>query len=212
MLHQIHVVAAGIGVTLGITLLAFAVGAVLGVPLVAASRSRWLPVRLATSFVVDLLRAVPPIVWLFILFYGLSQQVTLAAYPAAVLGLGVVSAAYMSEIYRGGLLAVRRQQWEAGAALGLKRHQVMVTVIAPQAVRVVLPGAATWAIALLKETAVVSVIGVQDITFRAVAEARDSLDGLQVFIVAGLLYILLSVPIAALARWTDTRVSRAVAR
>lgn len=212
MLDQLRIVAGGIGQTLAVTLLAFAVGALLGVPLVAATRSRWVPLRALVRFLVDLLRSVPPIVWLFIIFYGLAEYVTLAPYPAAVFGLGLVSSAYMCEIYRGGLLAVRRQQWEAAAALGLKRRHMMATVIGPQALRIVLPGAAGWAIALLKETAVVSVIGVQDITFRAQSEARASLEGLQVFALAGLVYIVLSIPIAILARWADARVARAVAR
>jgi polar amino acid transport system permease protein len=202
----------GIGSTVSITLLAFLLGAVLGVPLVAAVRSRWLVLRVVTRFVLDLLRAIPPLVWLFLLFYGVSSAITLAAYPAAVIGLGVVSAAYMAEIYRGGLLAVRRQQWEAGAALGLTRGQVLRSIVVPQTVRIVVPGSATWGIGLLKETAIVSIIGVQDVTFRAVTEARDTPDGLGVFIAAGLIYIALSVPIAALARWTDTRLTKAMVR
>jgi polar amino acid transport system permease protein len=202
----------GVWATVSITLLAFLLGAVLGVPLVAAVRSRWLVVRVVTRFVLDLLRAVPPLVWLFLLFYGVSGAITLAAYPAAVIGLGVVSSAYMAEIYRGGLLAVRRQQWEAGAALGLSRVQVLRSIIVPQTVRIVVPGSATWGIGLLKETAIVSIIGVQDVTFRAVTEARGTADGLGVFIAAGLIYIALSVPVAGLARWTDTRLTKAMAR
>jgi polar amino acid transport system permease protein len=209
---QFDTVASGVGQTVAVTLLSFALGALLGIPLVAGIRSRWFPLRAVARFLVDLLRAVPPLVWLFLLFYGLAEYVVLAPYPAAVLGLGMVSSAYMCEIYRSGLLGVRRQQWEAASALGLNRRQAMASVIGPQALRLVLPGAAGWAIALLKETAVVSIIGVHDITFRAQTEARSSAEGLQVFAIAGILYIALSIPIAILARWADARVARAVAR
>jgi polar amino acid transport system permease protein len=137
--------------------------------------------------------------------------VLLKPFPAAVLGLGLISGAYMCEIYRSGLLGVRRQQWEAAAALGLKRHQAMRAVIGPQALRLVLPGAAGWAIALLKESAIVSIVGLQDVTFRAQTVARTTPDALQAFIIAGLLYIVLSVPIAIVARWADARISRSVA-
>jgi polar amino acid transport system permease protein len=203
----------GIGATVGITLLAFTLGAVVGVPLAGAARSRWLPLRILARFLIDLLRAVPPIVWLFILFYGLAQAVvTLPPFTAAVLGLGLVSGAYMAEIYRGGLLAVRSSQREAAAALGLSRRQAMRDVVAPQAFLIVLPGAAVWAIALLKETAVVSVIGVSDITFLAGSETARTAEGMTVFAIAGLLYVALSVPLAVAARWADARVSRAVAR
>ncbi len=161
----------GVPTTLMVTLAAFAIGAVLGLPLAAAGRSRFAPVRLVTRFVIDLIRAVPPIVWLFLLFYGVAQELfTLTPYPAAVIGLGVVSAAYMAEVYRGGLLAVRHGQWQAAEALGLSRFQVLARVVGPQAFRVVLPGSAAWAIALLKESAAVSIIGVQDIASRALSE------------------------------------------
>lgn len=213
MFDHFDALAEGIGATVTITVLAFLLGCVLGLPLLAASRSRFLVVRTLARFFIDLLRAVPPIVWLFILFFGIAQSVILlSAYPAAVIGLGCVSAAYMAEIYRAGLLAVRRQQWEAGEALGLRRHEVLRLIVAPQAIRVVIPGAATWAIALLKETAVVSVIGVADVTFLATSEAQRSNDGLEIFILAGAIYIAMSVPLAIFARWTDARLSRAGAR
>jgi His/Glu/Gln/Arg/opine family amino acid ABC transporter permease subunit len=213
VLEHLGPISEGIAATVGITLAAFAVGSVIGLPLAAGTRSRWVLVRIVVRFYVDLVRAIPPIVWLFIIFYGLAQDaVKLEPYPAAVLGLGMVSGAYMSEVYRGGLLAVRPGQWEAARALGLGRLQMMRSVIAPQAFFVVLPGAAAWAVALLKETAVVSVIGVSDITFRAASETQRTADGLNIFILAGVIYIALSVPLAGLARWTDARVSRAVAR
>lgn len=213
MVDHLDAISKGIGATLAITGLSFLVGAILAVPIAAAARSRFIAVRFAQRGVVDLLRAVPPVVWLFLLFYGLAEHViTLQPYPAAVFGLGLVSAAYISEIYRGGLLAVKKGQWEASQSLGLNRFQMMRHVIAPQAFLVVLPGAATWAVALLKETAVVSIIGVSDITFRATNEAQGSGEGLKIYILAAIVYILLSVPVAALARWTDRRVSRVVAR
>jgi len=212
VLEYLGPISEGIAATVTITALAFVLGSILGLPLLAASRSPWLPVRALARFLIDLLRAVPPIVWLFILFFGLAQSlVSLDAYPAAVIGFGCISAAYMAEIYRAGLLAVRRQQWEAGAALGLNRLQVLRTIVGPQAIRVVIPGAATWAIALLKETAVVSVIGVSDVTFLATSESQRSGDGLLIFLLAGGIYILMSLPLALVARWTDARLHRAVA-
>jgi His/Glu/Gln/Arg/opine family amino acid ABC transporter permease subunit len=201
----------GVPTTLGVTLLAFVIGAILGLPLTWAARSRFMPLRFATRFLIDLIRAVPPIVWLFLLFYGVAQQLyTLTAYPAAVIGLGIVSSAYMSEVYRGGLLAVSKGQWQAGEALGLSRVQVLARIIGPQAFKVVLPGAAAWAIALLKETAAVSIIGVEDITLRALSENQRTLDGLGVFGMAALIYIALSIPFAIVSRQADARIRRRV--
>jgi polar amino acid transport system permease protein len=177
---------------------------VLAVPLAAAVRSRLKIVRFAARLLIDLIRSVPPLVWLFIIFYGLAQAglVTLKPFPAAVGGLGLVTAAYMAEIYRSGLLAVRPGQWEAAEAVGLSRPQAMRAVIAPQALRVVIPSAATYAIGLLKDTAVISIIGVADITLLAAGQSQQG-DALGTWLLAGVLYIALSVPIAIFARWRD---------
>jgi len=213
VLDHLSPLLAGVPTTLLITLLAFMLGAVLGLPLAAGARSRIKPLALLTRFVIDLIRAIPPVVWLFLLFYGLAAEVyALSAFPAAVIGLGVVSAAYMAEVYRGGLLAVPRGQWQAAEALGLSRFQAMARVVGPQAFRVVLPGAAAWVIALLKETAAVSIIGVEDIAFRALSENQRTLDGLGVFLDAALIYIALSIPFAIAARTADARIRREVVR
>jgi His/Glu/Gln/Arg/opine family amino acid ABC transporter permease subunit len=203
----------GVAATVSITLGAFALGAVLALALVAGTTSHYRQLRVPTRFVVDLIRAVPPIVWLFLIFYGLAQGIIVfAPYPAAVLGLGLVSAAYIAEIYRAGLLAVRRGQREAAQALGLNRRQASRWVIGPQAAYVVLPGLAAWAVSLLKETAVVSIIGVSDITFIATSAAQRSDNSLTIFIIAGILYLVLSLPVALVARWADARVTRGLAR
>jgi polar amino acid transport system permease protein len=213
VLHYLWTLLGGVPTTLFIALCSFVMGAVLGIPLAGAARSRIKPLAFFTRFLIDLIRAIPPIVWLFLLFYGIATAVyALSAFPAAIIGLGVVSAAYMAEVYRGGLLAVKRGQWQAAEALGLSRTQTMLRVVGPQAFRVVLPGSAAWAIALLKETAAVSIIGIQDIAFRALSENQRTLDGLGVFAVAALIYIAISVPFAVLARTADARIRRQVVR
>jgi polar amino acid transport system permease protein len=211
MWSDLQTLLGGVENTITISLLAFAIGAVVGVPLVLARTSRLFLLRTLSAFVIDLIRAVPPIVWLFIVFYGVgSSVVRLTPYPAAVYALGAVSSAYMAEIYRGGLLAIRSGQREAAQSLGFGRVGVFVSVVAPQAIRVVIPSAATWAIGLLKDTAIVSLVGVQDIAFKAEAVAQHHASGVNVFAEAGVLYILLSVPMAVLGRWTDARLARVI--
>jgi polar amino acid transport system permease protein len=200
----LQVLATGIQTTLLITAGAFLVGVVLGLPLALLRRSRnWL-LRAPVIAVVEVIRAVPPIVWLFLVYYGLSSDLAqLSTFQAAVGGLGLIAAAYMSEIYRAGIEAVPDGQWEAGRALALPNLSLYRRVVFPQALVVVIPPAATYAIALLKDSAIASVIGAQDITFHAFQETQASLQGLSVFATAGLLYILLSLPIAAVARYAD---------
>ncbi|RNL61952.1 amino acid ABC transporter permease [Nocardioides marmoriginsengisoli] len=200
----------GVAQTIGITLAAFAVAAVLGLPLAVLRRSgHWL-VRLPAVVVVEVLRAVPPIVWLFLIYFSLgsTDNLQLTTFQAAVIGLGLIYAAHLSEAYRAGLDAVPAGQWEATRALALPRTQAYVRVILPQALIVVIPPMATFAIALLKDSAIASVIGATDITFQAVQLTQQDLNGLGNFTVAGLLYIALGIPFAVVARGADRVLSR----
>ena len=199
----------GIGQTVLITVCAFAVGVVLGFPLALLRRSAPWPIRwLATGFI-ELFRSVPPIVLVFLAYYSVSiGALKLSTFQAAVLGLGVVAAAYLAEIFRAGINAVHAGQWEASSALALPLLPTYLRVILPQAILVTIPPAATFAIGLLKDSAVASIIGAEDITFYAFQETQATLQGLTVFLVAAGLYIVLSVPIAALARWSDAALTR----
>jgi polar amino acid transport system permease protein len=203
----------GIGTTVAITLCSFAVGAVLGLPLALARRSKVAFVRWPAGALVEVLRSIPPLVWLFIAYYSVGVDILpLSVFQSAVLGLGLIAAAYMCEIYRAGLAAVPVGQWEAAQALAMPTVATYVRVAAPQAAVLVIPPAATFLIALLKDSAVASVIGATDITFLAFQEARVTLQGLSVFSLAAALYLLLSVPVAIVARVSDHYVSRIVAR
>lgn len=203
----------GVPLTLLVTAGAFTLGALAGLPLLLLRRSRFLAIRLPTMFVIDLVRAIPGIAWLFLIYYGLAQQgVQLEALPAAILALGIYSAAHMAEIYRSGLLSVDRGQWEAARAVGLTEFRAFTDVIVPQAIRVVIPPSTGYLINLLKDSAVASVIGLTEITYHAHQQAQETFNGLTVFIVAALLYIILSVPLAGLSRMADARLRAAVAR
>ncbi|MGY2002607.1 amino acid ABC transporter permease [Blastococcus sp. SYSU DS1024] len=203
----------GVPVTLLVTVLAFALGAVLAVPLAAARRSRVAPVRWLGRAIIDVVRGIPPVVWLFLIFFGLGRDlIRLEPIEAGIIGLGIISAGYLAEIYRGGLSAVHRGQWEAASALGMGRTDLMVRVVTPQAFRVSLPAVTTYAISLLKDSTIVSAIGVTEILFRATQTARSMGSGLTPFFVAAAIYILLSAPLAWLSRGLDARLRARVAR
>lgn len=210
--NTLSVLAGGIGQTVEITTSAFLIGAILGLPLAICRRSALWVLRAPTVAVVEVIRAVPPIVWLFIVYFVLgSGAVTLSTFEAAAIGLGLIAAAYLSEIYRAGLNSVPAGQWEAVHALGLPGVAAYRYVILPQAFLVVIPPMATFAIGLLKDSATASVIGATDITFRAAQLTQQTLHGLDNFAVAGLLYLLLSIPVAVVARTTDRVVTRRLA-
>jgi polar amino acid transport system permease protein len=207
----LRLLAAGIPATLAVTAGAFAVGVLVALPLTAARRSRSRAARAVATGVVDVLRAVPPVVWLFLIYFGLPQAgVEIPSMAAAIGGLGLIAAAYVAEIYRAGLEAVPDGQYAAADALGLSRWDRLRDVVGPQALLVVVPPLGGYAVGLLKDSAIASTIGVDEVTFRAFTEAQRTLEGLQVFGAAAVIYLVLSAPLALLARWVTARLARRV--
>lgn len=203
----------GVPMTLLITVVAFAIGAVLGIPLVLARRSPLALLRFPARFVIDVLRGIPPVVWLFVIYYGIHiGALKFSPFQAGAVGLGLIAAGYMAEIYRGGLLAVHKGQFESASALGMSSWTSMSRIVGPQAFRVALPSATTYAIGLLKDSSIASTIGATEIVFRATAESRTSGEGLEPFLIAAVVYIVLGAPLAWLSRTMDARMRARVAK
>ncbi|MDQ0322677.1 polar amino acid transport system permease protein [Pararhizobium capsulatum DSM 1112] len=203
----------GLGWTVALTAGAFIIGAILGVPLLVARQSRLAPVRFLAMTLIQIIRAIPPILWLFIIFFGVGMTLLpISPFNAALAGLGLIAAANMAEIYRGALSSIHFGQWEASAALDLGRFWTVTDIVAPQAFRVALPSAASYLIGLMKETAVASTIGVTELAFQGNQLSQMTFRGLEVFAMVGLFYVLLSLPIAWLSRVADGYLQAKVAR
>jgi polar amino acid transport system permease protein len=159
--------------------------------------------------IIEVLRAVPPVVWLFIVYYVLGSgtigMVRLKPVEAAIIGLGAIYTAYIAEVYRGALDAIPAGQWDALRALGMPRIPAYRRVLAPQGVVLAIPPMATYGIALFKDGAIASIIGVTGITFQAVQLTNQTLNGLANFAVAGAFYIILCTPFALASR-VSTRI------
>ncbi|MCU1544290.1 MAG: amino acid transporter permease [Microbacteriaceae bacterium] len=209
MIDLLQPVLIGLPFSLGVATGAFLLGAILGVPIVALLRSNSRVARELTRLVVDIIRGVPIVVWLFVLYFGVSVgQFRFDALSAAVIGLGVVSAAYLAEVYRGALLSIPATQFEASSALGFSRFTTYKAIIAPQAIKVALPAATTFAIALLKDTSIASVIGVTEIAFLTQNATRASPAGLEYYAIACAAYIAMALPLGLLSRGLDRRLRR----
>ncbi|MCC4908899.1 amino acid ABC transporter permease [Microbacterium sp. cx-59] len=203
----------GIGTTVAITLLSFALGSILAIPLVALRRSPKRVLRWTGAAAIEVIRSIPPIVWLMFIFLGVgSDLVRLDTFQAAVAGFSIISAAYIAEIYRSAIDAVPAGQWEAAKALSLRTLPTYVRVILPQAVLLMIPASATYLIGLFKDSAIASVIGAQDITFFAFQSARITGEGLTVFLLAAAMYLVLSIPVAIIARASGAWVERKLVR
>lgn len=190
----------GVGQTVLVTVLAYMLAVLIGLFIALQRLSRHAVLRGIGMVYVELFRGIPSLVMVLLIFFGLSETVQLDPLTAAVCGLALVNAAYLAEYFRSGIESVPAGQWEAAMALGLTQRQMFWRIIAPQGLGVALPPATSQAIGLLKESAVVSAIGVADITFKALASSQRGAPPIEVFVMAGVFYLMLSIPIAALSR------------
>ena len=202
----------GVPYTLAVTFGALLIGAVLGFPLMLLRTSKWAAARFAAILLIAVVRSVPPIVWLFLIFFAIGSGLfPIDPLPAALIGFGLIATVNLAEIYRGGMMAVHSGQAEAAAVLNLTRWQAFSDIIAPQMFRVSIPVIVTYAIGLLKDAAIASTIGVPDLSFQGRYLTELTYEGLSIMGMVGLIYIAISLPVAGLARIANARLKRAVA-
>ena len=194
-------------VTLEMTLGAFCIALVLGLVVALCRLAPWPPLRAIGMAYVELLRAIPPITWLFIFYFGLSSiGFAFPALAVAIAGFGLIGTAYMAEIYRAGIQAVHRGQREAALAVGLTPAGAMRYVVLPQAVPIVLPPAANYLIGLLKDSAIASTIGATELLFNARTVISSTMHSMQLYVLAALIYLVMSWPLGQLAQHLERRV------
>lgn len=205
-LPQLLVAAGG---TLQITAAAFALAATAGLLVAFArmSRRRWLS-RAALVYI-EVIRGVPALTLLFLLYFALaSGGIVLHAFQAAAIGLGLNGAAYLAEVYRAGLEAIHAGQREAAQSVGMTAPQTMRYILLPQAMRVVLPPLVNYLIALLKETSIASLIAAPELTNRARDLSSEYFMPMDIYLVTGLIYFLMAFPLSRAARRLEARMAR----
>jgi len=197
------------GITLAISLLAMALAVPLGLLLALARLYGGAPARLLAHGYIELFRGTPVLLQLFILYYGIAPIVHLSAPAAAILGLGLNYGAYEAEVHRAALQAVPPAQGEAAASLGLSRAQALRLVLLPQAVRTALPAMTNDLIALLKDSSLVSVITVVELTKQMTITAVDVRSWALPGALCAALYFAMSYPLARLAARLEARLEAA---
>jgi polar amino acid transport system substrate-binding protein len=160
---------------------------------------------------VEIMRGTPILLQLFVLYYGIAAAVRLPAFAAALLGLALNYAAYESEIYRGALEAVPIGQLEAARILGLSERQVLALVRGPQAFRLALAPMTNDFVALLKDSSLVSVLTVFELTKQTQIFATNTGSWVIPGLLCATLYLAMSLPLAALARRLEQRWKAATA-
>jgi len=179
-------------VTIGVTLVALPFGLVIGLLMALVHTYGGKVLNRIASVYSILLRGVPPIVLLFILYFILSGSIDISPFWAGSLSLGIVSSAYQMEIFRGALLAVGSGQMTAARAVGMSRMQAIRHVVLPQALRIAIPAWSNEYSIILKDSALAFVIGAPEIMARTQFVASRTYQHLPLYLTAGLLYFLLT--------------------
>jgi len=193
--------------TLQVTLLAFALSMALGLLTALAGSSRVAVLRWIASIYIEAIRNTPVLLQIFIVFFGLpTLGITLDAFTAGVIALGVNVGAYLAEVFRAGIQSVPRGQLEAASILGMERAQIFIDVVLPQAARAVYPAIVNNLIQLLLGTSLLSAIALPELSGTATVINSRTLLYVQTFTITLIIYLILSNALSWIAAQIGARV------
>jgi len=196
--------------TIGIALAGFAIAVVLGLFLAIGRRSRHRWLSWPVTGLIEFIRSTPLLIQVYFLFYVFPNYgLNLSAMQAGIIGIALHYACYTAEVYRAGLDAVPRSQWEAVTALNMKPRTAYRDVILPQALRPVLPALGNYLISILKDTPVLSAITVVEIMQRAKNIGSESFRYLEPITMVGVFFLILSLGLAWCVRRLENRMELA---
>ena len=208
LLESIPFFLKGLWMTVAVSGLSLVVGTIIGfiLGIIRVSRIRFLPTIVGAW--VDVIRGTPFLVQIFIVFFILPELgIHLEAFPAAVIALTNLAACFICEIVAGGILAVPPGQKEAATASGLTSFHQLRHVILPQAMRVILPPLVGQYVLLIKDSSVVSAIGVTDVTRAGWLTVQRIPEGLMVFGLVGILYFVICYPLIRISNNLERRMT-----
>jgi polar amino acid transport system substrate-binding protein len=197
----------GAGLTVCITFAGMALAIALGLPLATMRLYAPLPLRWFAIAYVEFFRGIPVLLLLYFLYFGVPELIGLKLDPltAAILGFGLNYAAYEAEIYRGGIESIPVGQWEAAASLGMSPLLTFRRIIFPQSIRVILPPMTNDFIALFKDTSVVSIISVIELSKQYQILTKTYGQFIEIGLTTAALYLIMSVPLGYLSRYLEQR-------
>lgn len=195
-------------VTVQATLAGMALALALGLAWALLRRSPVRPVRLATFWLVEFVRSTPLLVQLYFLFFVLPNAgVTLSPFATGVLGLGLHYSAYTAEVYRAGIEAVPRGQWEAALALNLSPARTWTSVILPQAIPPVIPALGNYLVAMFKDSPMLAAITVVELLQTAKLIGAETFRYLEPLTLVGLLFLAVSLVASRVIRHLEARLA-----
>ncbi len=195
--------------TLKLMLAAFCLACALGMVIALLRISRFALLRGFARVYIGFFRGVPVLVILYWIYFALPEMgykfLVISSYTAAVLGLGIHGGAFLAEVFRSGIESLHRGQMEAALSIGMTPAKAMRWIILPQAVRVVVPPIANYAVGLLKETALCSIIAAPELMLRAKDLASSSFLPMHAFVLAAVFYYIMSFPLMRAAEYLEAR-------
>jgi polar amino acid transport system permease protein len=190
--------------TLFVTVASFLFALIVGIPLLLLRRSRWQVVSQATTAAVDFIRCTPILVQLYFLYFAMPEfGVRLSPLATGLLVFSVHYGCYMSEVYRAGLEAVPRGQWDACVALSLPRLETYRSIVLPQMIYPIIPAAGNYLVHLFKETPLLASISVVEMMFVSAEIGADRFRYLEPITLCGLLFLIMSIAAAGLIRTAE---------
>ena len=197
----------GVKFTVGLAAISVFIGTILGTGIAFAKMSNNLALKVLASGYIEIIRGTPLITQLFIAFFGtavvfdtkaMGLPVSTLAFLAGIVAVSLNSAGYVAEIVRSGIQSVDKGQMEAGRSLGMSKGQTMKEIIIPQATKNILPALANEFITVIKETSIVSVIGVTDIMYNVNIVRGMSFKSMEPLFMAAILYFVLTFTLSKL--------------
>ena len=197
--------AAGALMTVQLALSALCLGLILGLLGALAKTSPYKPLQWLGSTYSTLVRGIPELLWVLLIYFGTVNgmralgklfdipDLALSAFAAGVIALGICFGAYATEVFRGAILAIPKGHREAGLALGMSRSRILFKLVLPQMWRIALPGLGNLFMILMKDTALVSVIGLEEIMRHAQIAVSFTKEAFTFYMVAAIMYLGLTV-------------------
>jgi His/Glu/Gln/Arg/opine family amino acid ABC transporter permease subunit len=215
-LKGIGIAYSGISVTLQITISAVIIGVAVGLIVALGKMSKLKAVRILFSIYVEVLRGTPIVVQALIMYAGVPVLLQANGINfrwenpiiAGIIVCGINSSAYVAEIIRSGLQAVDKGQTEAARSIGMSHFQAMRYVIIPQAFRIILPALANEFIALLKETAVLSMISIVEVTRKSMLWAAATFEAWPAYLGTAFVYLSITIPLSRLVAYLERRMAQ----
>ncbi len=205
-LKYLPYVARGAIVTIELTAMALLLGAVLGLLGAIAKQSGSRPLVFVANVYVEVIRGTPALLQIFVMYFGLATYgLRLDPLTAAALTLGIIGGAYITEIIRAGIEAVDRGQVEAATSLGMAPSAIMRRIVLPQAVVLMVPPFTNFLIALIKDTSLALTISVPEIMYRSYDVASQTYRSMEIYAVAGMIYLAMCYPLSLLAKRLERR-------